>query len=122
MAVLKHTIKCPIDGYEALELTFDLDMRFTQVNIKRANGDLAAPLIDFPNWDAVAPVLGLYTVDPATGELTDQVLPKPVFPLSVDALNSAVGMAVTQYLISDQSWQDALDDYRESRHPNLKRR
>lgn len=100
---MKHTITCPIEGYEALELVFDLGMTQTQLNSARAEGNPAPALVGLLGWDAA----GL-------GE-------QPAMPLTEAALMD-LPFVLVGYLASDEAIGDALRDYLDTRRPNLKRR
>jgi hypothetical protein len=101
MAVLKHTITCPIEEYP-IDLVLDLGMTQTQLNTARAAGSPCPALVDIENWSA---------------DLGD----KPAFPLTEAALMD-LPFVLVGYLASDEAIGDALRDYMETRRPNSKRR
>lgn len=107
MRVIKHTIGCPLPGYESLDLTFNVAMTGEEYDTARDEGDAAAGLVDFPNWTAVAESLELPR-------------DKPAFPLTAATLNTLPFLLV-RYLTGNSGVSDALDSYLALRSPNYRR-
>lgn len=116
MRSIKHTIKCPLLGFQDLELTYELGLRDAQLERLRDEGDMCPGLLDMPNWDDVASLVELCELDEA-GELTDRPLPKPTFPLS-DAAISQFPTVLQMRLLGNGAIHDAASDYIRKYRPN----
>ena len=87
--IVRHTITVPIDGFESLEVTYNVGLTGAQVDLAQRQGVPAFGLLDFPNWEEVAPALGLCQPEldeegtpvldeEGTPVLSDRALPKPL--------------------------------------------
>ncbi len=113
MKVIKHTITCPIPGYEALEVSFNVAMTHAQLDYAQRTGQHGAGLLDLPNWEEVAPELELCDAE-------GQPLPKPI-PMTEENLPN-LPMALATFLLSGIGMQLAVGDYIGQLSPNYKRR
>ncbi len=113
MKIIKHTITCPIPGYEALEVTFNVAMTHAQLDYAQRNQQHGAGLVDLPNWDEVAAELELTDAEGAP-------LAKPL-PMTEDNL-PLLPMALSTFLLSGIGMQLAVGDYVGQLSPNYKRR
>lgn len=120
MAVIPFTFNCSVSELATLEITINIGLRQTQLDAGRQSGKINLAVIDFPNWDAVAVSLGLVVVD-ADGEDTKDPLPKPVFPLTNEAMLD-LPFVLVRYIIGDDAIGDGLREHRETASPNLRRR
>lgn len=119
MSGIPHTFNARLAGYEALEITIDVRTRQTQLDAMQRAGRPAVAIVDFPNWEIAAPIVGLVTTDPATGEPTETPLDKPQFPLAWTDFQEMPSDLV-YYLTRNQCLADGLADYQEHAHPNLR--
>jgi hypothetical protein len=117
MRSIKQTIKCPIQGYESLELTYEINYRAEQLRIWRRGTNFCPALLDIPNWENVAGLLELFEIDQETGELTDTPMAKPAFPLSVQTLDRLPDVLMVG-LMGDTLMNRASQEYTRAEHPN----
>jgi hypothetical protein len=119
MSGIQHTFHAMLAGYESMEITINVRLTPEQLVHMQAAGRPPTPIVDFPNWEIAAPICGLCRMDPETGEMTDEALCKPAFPLTwadVDRWpNDFSG-----YVIGRQGPADGLADYIRHAHPNLR--
>jgi hypothetical protein len=119
MIGIRHTYNALLAGYEAVEITMDVRTRQSQLDAMSRAGRPATAIVDFPNWEIAAPICGLCRPDPDTGELTDEPLDKPQFPLTWEGVKDWPADWV-HYVTGNRCLQDGLDDYQRHAHPNLK--
>ena len=119
MARVCHTFQCLMPGYEALEIAIDPRLTQAQLDHMRRAGRPATAIVDFPNCEIAAPIVGLVRSDPETGDPTDEPVCKPAFPLAWDAFTEWPSDLV-HYMIGNQCLADGLADYLKSVHPNLR--
>lgn len=63
MRVLKHTMNAPIEGFESLEVEFNIAATAAQLELAAKNGEMGAFVTGFPNWSEVALPLELVDDD-----------------------------------------------------------
>ena len=119
MHTLKHTVNCPVDGFEALEVEFNIAATSAQVTFAQKQGAFGLFITDFPNWEEVAPQLGLVEIDPETGEPTATPLAKPM-PLKEHI--GELPVILTAWLATQGLGYAAGRDIAEMLGPNSKRR
>lgn len=117
----QYTLNLPLEGYEQLEVTHDLGMTQREIYAARLAGQPAPTIVDFPNWEQVAALIGLTAFDEATGTRNGRALEKPALPLTAEAMID-LDLLLVNYLSSDDAITDALEHHREQRRPFSNRR
>jgi hypothetical protein len=111
LKVVLSTIPCPIEGYETLQVTFNVGGSAADVAQAKQAGEGAKYVADFPNWEQAAPGLGL---------VDDQGQPLPK-PLPVNEHADALPFVVLCWLMAVGIDQATGAYIKGMLDPNLKR-